>query len=72
VNATLKTYVLAAQSRMNTRSDPLSRCIWNKEGKAYKMYPTYARRPKAQILVKLKLQKERASSKTCNNQRYFF
>jgi hypothetical protein len=66
VNATLKTYVLAAQSRTNTRSDPFNRCIWNKEGKAYKMYPTYARRPKAQILVKLKLQKARASSRTGN------
>jgi len=51
---------------MNTRSDPFNRCIWNKEGKAYKMYPTYARRPKAQILVKLKLQKARASSRTGN------
>jgi hypothetical protein len=72
VNATLKTYVLAAHSRINTRSDPFSRCIWNNEGKAYNMYPTYPRRPKAQILVKLKLHKESARSKTCNNHRSLF
>jgi hypothetical protein len=36
------------------------------------MYPTYPRRPKAQILVKLKLHKESARSKTCNNHRSLF